>query len=413
MTCGANNAIERSSPSSNKENASSKPPDIPRLKLVFNRPVDNFARETSSHNMTPTPHNLESGSSSSDSGLKIKLRGIQAALREPCSEATYSSSFLIEVPGNSSLDVVADDEDDTDSEIELVPTKSHSKKAIPQDVKGTSSINNTKIESSPAVFSYGDESLFDPGVENESSNNTVSPKLSLVTPVMKRNRRILDPNKPEHAKLLVNATKVGAEYYDSDADDVPGHVKDTNKPHLFRNVRWGSHVTDFSTASNFSKEPEFTQFVPGRFELLPDGTVADQKAKLVIKLIDKAGRKRVFANPPPRDWHNQEAITALNKRTVQQIRRNTNVRFREIVRAYVPEERRWILANLTAGKPTQGWKGFVEEFNRRFEGNEVQGAVGPRPYRSHSSLTKEVERFGAQFYVKGQVPLPAKKGRKE
>jgi len=55
----------------------------------------------------------------------------------------------------------------------------------------------------------------------------------------------------------------------------------------------------------------------------------------------------------------------LNKRTIQQIRRNTSVRFREVVQAYVVEERRWILANLTTGKPTRDRKTFVEEFKKR------------------------------------------------
>lgn len=43
-----------------------------------------------------------------------------------------------------------------------------------------------------------------------------------------------------------------------------------------------------------------------------------------------------------------------------------------------------------------------------FEGKVVQGDQGPRPGRSHSSLTKEVERFGAEFYSKGLVPGGAK-----
>jgi hypothetical protein len=105
-----------------------------------------------------------------------------------------------------------------------------------------------------------------------------------------------------------------------------------------------------------------TQFVPGRFELLPDGTISDQKAKLVLKLLDNAGRKRIFTNPPPRDWTNQ-AISALNKRTVEQIRRNTCVRFHDVVHTYVQEERCWILANLTNGKPVVGRKEIIGSFS--------------------------------------------------
>lgn len=128
--------------------------------------------------------------------------------------------------------------------------------------------------------------------------------------------------------------------------------------------------------------------------------MADQKAKLIVKLTDKVGNKRIFTNPPPRDWNSQEAMSSLNKRTVQQIRRNTNVRFREVVLPYVSDERRWILAN---GKPTKGWKSFVEDFNMEFEGKKLVGVEGVRPGRTHSSLTKEVDRFGG-FYSKGQVP---------
>ncbi|KAF1937385.1 hypothetical protein EJ02DRAFT_356974 [Clathrospora elynae] len=300
------------------------------------------------------------------------------------------------------IQLVTHPEDDTDSEIELLPSKSLTKKFARPASKP-----NMKL----IVAHHADDSMFDAGDEEDSDNE--QPKFSLVTPAMKRNQRILDPSKPEHAALIASATKVGTEYYDSDAQDVPGDVKDTSKPDLFRNVAWGSYATSYDNEAEFVKEPEFTQFVPGRFELLPDGTLRDQKSKLIIKLLDKAGRKRIFANPPPRDWASQEAITALNKRTVQQIRRNTNVRFREVVRAYVPEERRWILENLSSGKPTQGWKTFVEDFNKRFEGMKIAGAIGTRPYRSHSSLTKEVERFGADFYVKGLMPVTARKGKKE
>ena len=45
----------------------------------------------------------------------------------------------------------------------------------------------------------------------------------------------------------------------------------------------------------------------------------------------------------------------------------------------------------------------MEGFNREFEGNGVAGVEGVRPKRSHSSLTKEVERFGG-IYRKGEVP---------
>jgi hypothetical protein len=398
--------------------------------------------------MTPEPTNTtESGNAISitsspsaslttPSGLKIKLRGIQAALQEyneARSQTPSVTSSNASVMRRKRTAHEIDNPDGTNSETEFEFSQvyqemknaaeimmqlqagitfdkapAHIKPETP--AKAPSKVKKRKVNHRAVADEDDDDTMFEAGHENNSDGDT-GPQLSLFTPIMKRNARILDPANAEHAALIANATKVGSEYYDSDADDVAGHVKDTNKPHLFRNVTWGSYATDMTTP-DFPTEPEFTQFVPGRFELLPDGTVCDQKSKLIIKLTDKNGRKRIFTNPPPRDWHNQEAITALNKRTVQQIRRNTNVRFREVVQAYVVEERQWILANLTAGKPTNGWKAFVEAFNGRFEGKVLQGVSGPRPYRSHSSLTKEVERFGAKFYAKGLVPVVMEKKRR-
>jgi hypothetical protein len=396
--------------------------------------------------MTPQPTNTtESGnavsitsspsaSSTTPFSLKLKLRGIQAALREYNESRSQTPSVTSSNAGVMRRKRAADEIDnmdgidsetgfsEVDQEMKIAAEimmqlqagiifqnpSAQTKFAAPP--KAPSKVKKQKINHRAVDDEDHDDAMFDAGLEN-NSNNDVGPPLSLFTPIMKRNARILDPTNAEHATLIANATNVGSEYYDSDADDVAGHVKDTSKPHLFRNVAWGSYATDMTT-SEFPTEPEFTQFVPGRFELLPDGTVCDQKSKLIVKLTDKNGHKRIFTNPPPRDWHNQEAITALNKRTVQQIRRNTNVRFREVVQAYVVEERRWILANLTAGKPTNGWKAFVDTFNEQFEGKILQGVSGPRPYRSHSSLTKEVERFGAKFYAKGLVPVIAEKKRK-
>lgn len=302
------------------------------------------------------------------SGLKLKLRCIQSTLHPspPIAGAGHKRKFS---------ELVTHHEDEIESEIEIMPRKRQVKK---------------DVQFAPTL-----------------------PPIPIVAPTMKRARRILDPNQVGHAALVASATKAGTEYYDSDAEDVAGDVKDTTKPELFRNVAWGTYATSYDNDSDFQASPDFTQFVPGRFELLPNGTVRDQKYKLVVKLLDKNGKKRIFANPPPRDWTSQEAITALNKRTVQQIRRNTNVRFREVVQAYVIEERQWILANLTAGKPTKGWKAFVKAFNQTFGGKVLVGTAGARPFRSHSSLTKEVERFGADFYMKGRVPVPGKKETKK
>ncbi|CAO2655494.1 Nn.00g042970.m01.CDS01 [Neocucurbitaria sp. VM-36] len=416
---------------SSKENNLPKSTATPRLRLILKRPSRQATFITpENRNVATIPNTVGLGTSSSgssSSGLTLKLRCIQAALKEPLPNALthIHKTKTPLVPGlntiagrkHTAAEDAPDDDDDTDSEIELFPSKPRRSKAakplIKEEVKDKQPFKNKRSKITHMAAAMDDDAMFDAGDEDESPSDDAGQQLSLVTPVMKRNKRILNPNNPEHAKLIAGATKAGADYYDSDADDLPGNVKDTNKPHLFRNVTWGTQTTDYSSSADFSKESEFTQFVPGRFELQPDGTVADQKAKLIVKLTDKTGRKRIFANPPPRDWHNQEAITALNKRTVQQIRRNTNVRFREVVQAYVPEERRWILANLTNGKPSKGWKVFVQEFNEKFQGKVLHGVKGTRPYRSHSSLTKEVERFGPEWYAKGLVPVPTKKGKKE
>lgn len=240
--------------------------------------------------------------------------------------------------------------------------------------------------------------------ELESENESLQQPVLAQTTV-KRSERILDATNPEHAQLIAAATKIGTEYYDSDADDLPGPVKGIIKSHLFRNVTWGVYATDMSNNKEFPTSPTFRQFVPGRFERLADGSAADQKAKLVVKLTDSNGKKHIYANPPPHDWNNQEAISALNKRTFQQIRRNTAVRFRARVPEYIAIERQWILANLTAGKPTHGWKRLVADFNKQVGGKLVSGSTVPRPSRTQSSLSKEIGRFGAEFYGKGLVPV--------
>ncbi|KAK1917631.1 hypothetical protein P3342_000344 [Pyrenophora teres f. teres] len=89
-----------------------------------------------------------------------------------------------------------------------------------------------------------------------------------------------------------------------------------HKPKLFRNVTLGGHITEYSSNHEIKAELEFTQFVPSRFKLVPGGTVSDQEQKQIIKLIDKAEKKRILANPAPRDWYAQNARIVLNKRTL-------------------------------------------------------------------------------------------------
>ena len=104
-------------------------------------------------------------------------------------------------------------------------------------------------------FEHDDDAMFDAS-EEDSSPTTPDCKLVLSSNVLKRSERILNPANPEHARLIAAASKAGPEYYDSDLDDLPGDVKETNKPHLFRNVKWGSLATDHSNPANFTTEPE-------------------------------------------------------------------------------------------------------------------------------------------------------------
>jgi hypothetical protein len=293
---------------------------------------------------------------------------------------------------------IASEEDDSDSEPEVLPAKPRN------------SAKRQKVVHRGAG-QHDDDPENDSSEDSDSDDEPVQQK-ALGPSLMKRSQRILDSTNADHANLIAATPKIGAEYYDSDADDLPGPIKGMTKSHLFRNVNWGAYAKDESNDADFPTHPSFRQYVPGRFELLEDGTAADQKAKLIIKLTDSKGKKHIYKNPPPRDWNNQEAITALNKRTVQQIRRTTAVQFRARVSEYIDVERKWLLANLTAGKPTNGWKRLVADFNQQFAGKHAKGNREPRPARTQSSLSKEVGRFGTDFYGKGRVPVLAKKAKK-
>lgn len=319
----------------------------------------------------------------------------------------------------SAPQVESDDEDYTDSEIGMTPspqpkiTHSDLKKAA-LAAKKTKGNDQQAIVTMPVKVAKKNKNRKDSKTKKKDadgdsvmSGTEELTSLILMQPSMKRKNRIVDPEKDADAALIAAAVKDGSEIYNSDAEDLTGNPKHTKQTHLFRNVQWGPAATDMT--GDFPTKPEFSQFVPGRWERMPDGSIADQKHKLIVKLTDKHGQKRIFTNPPPRNWNNQEAITILNKRTVQQIRRNTDVRFREVVEPYIEAERSWILANLSNGKPMHGWEKFVNAFNRQFAGRTLDDVPGRRPERSQSSLTKEVERFGEKFYKKGLVPVPAEK----
>ncbi|KAF2274036.1 uncharacterized protein EI97DRAFT_134426 [Westerdykella ornata] len=252
-------------------------------------------------------------------------------------------------------------------------------------------------------------------VKKNANNNGAKQKTAadtnedhvLVLQTMKRSARILNPEDPVDAALIAEAEKhKDTTLYDTD-DEREGDLKgNISKPELFRNVRWKDVAYD-TDVEPFEPTLDFNGFVPGRFERMPDGTVRDQKSKLLTKLVDANGNRRIYRNPPPKDWNNQEALTALNKRIVQQIRRNSNVRFRRQVVPYEQFEREWILKNLnSSGKPKKGWIEFVADFNEQFEGKVFDGVIEPRPQRSVSSLTKEVDRFHDD-YSQGRVPEPA------
>jgi hypothetical protein len=362
--------------------------------------------------------------------LKLKLRGMTAksVLNSPANSSAASSSGSSSK--RTSSEAFSDESGtnyDTDSSIEIQPLSNDSTDPTGEPRTAASS-RAKRVKTAHKDRNYDDDSEFDAADEREPESPSSSPTV-LFSTSLKRSERMLDPRNPEHAVLIAAAPKAGPEYYDSEAEDLPGPVKDTTKPHLFRNVKWGALATGYSDPTAFPTEPELyvppvfaltipiiintthsTQFVPGRFELLPDGTAFDQKHKLLIRLTDTHSRTRVFNNPPPLDWNDQVAITALNKRSVQQIRRNTHVRFREVVAPYVKQEREWIVNHLEAGKPKGGWKKFVVAFNRRFKGKVLDKKGPPRPERSHSSLTKEVERFGG-VYSQGGIPETAGQGK--
>lgn len=186
----------------------------------------------------------------------MKLRGIQAALKEP-TEKSYPHLESFPIRKNASLETCLDDDFDTDSEIDLTPlTKIIIEPTAKRSAARTASRKIKKIKATHDDCDYeDDDAIFDAGDE-DSSPMPSDGKFTLSTNILKRSERILDPTNPEHAKLIAAAPKAGDEYYDSEAEDLPGNVKETNKPHLFRNVKWGSLATDYSNPADFTTEPE-------------------------------------------------------------------------------------------------------------------------------------------------------------
>ncbi|KAJ8119082.1 hypothetical protein OPT61_g72 [Boeremia exigua] len=238
----------------------------PRLKLHLTPRQTNGAtsmngREPASSFTTPSD-NYSSPSGSPSSGLKLKLRGIQAALRSSSGSDNGASpqSASSSSRKRTSVEASFEEEDDTDSEIDIMPpSRMIVKVAMEKSSAHTAArrqIKKVKNSHRDSDSDYHGDSDFDAGDEGSSPANN----LVLSSNVLKRSERMLDPNNPEHAALIAATPKAGSEYYDSDAEDLPGNAKDTSKPHLFRNVSWGAFATDYSDPHAFTTEPELWVF---------------------------------------------------------------------------------------------------------------------------------------------------------
>jgi hypothetical protein len=218
----------------------------------------------------------------------------------------------------------------------------------------------------------------------------------------------IDPADVNNAKLIATTSRARADHYDSDADGLPVMK---NPKDLFRDVRWRDHTTEKSNDDDFPASLAFRAFIPGRFERLANGTAFDLKRKLIVKLTDIKGNKCIYANLPPRDWINQDAIAALNKKMLQLIRRNTAFKLRARVVDYVGVERALIPAHLNNGKPAHGWKRCADDFDKQFAGKVVPCAERLRPARSQGSLSEEVSGR-KEFDGKSVIPVMHKTVKK-
>lgn len=138
----------------------------------------------------------------------------------------------------------------------MPPSRNVIKPTVEQPVKCTASRKAKRVKIIHEDSDYDDDAMFDAVDEQSSPNSSPNSRLILSSNVLKRAERILDPTNPKHAKLIAAAPKASSEFYDSEADELPGSVKETNKPHLFRNVKWGSLASDYSNPEDFTTEPE-------------------------------------------------------------------------------------------------------------------------------------------------------------
>jgi hypothetical protein len=150
---------------------------------------------------------------------------------------------------DSPTDAIMLDGDATDSKIESVPTR-----------RTRSAVAHVQLVQKEPTHREESSGNGIPAIDAQSPDQplpTIEQRTPLMMPPLKRSDRILDTLIPKHRRLIANATKVGPEYYDSDEDqDLPGDAKDTTKPHLFRNVKWGTYAVDFSNDAEFTNQPQ-------------------------------------------------------------------------------------------------------------------------------------------------------------
>ena len=153
-----------------------------------------------------------SASSSPSSGLKLKLRGIQAALKEPTDNPCPNPESF-STRKRSSLQTYLDEDFDTDSEIDLMPfTKIVIEPTAKRSTACTASRKIKKIKATHNDRDYeDDDAIFDAGDEDSSPTSPVG-KFTLSTNILKRSERILDPTNPDHAKLIAAAPKAGLRF---------------------------------------------------------------------------------------------------------------------------------------------------------------------------------------------------------
>lgn len=173
------------------------------------------------------------------------------------SDSSFVQSDATSVGKRTSFEALLEDDFDTDSEIDIMPPgRKIITSTVERHVVRTTSRRAKKLKVVHDDSEYEEDTLFDAGDEDSSPTALSDSKLVLSSNILKRSERILDPTNPDHAALIANAITAGPEYYDSDVDELPGNVKETNKPHLFRNVKWGSLATDYSNQADFTTEPE-------------------------------------------------------------------------------------------------------------------------------------------------------------